>query len=59
VIRAFEISGVFCVVRAMHKFDFWLLINEASNSDEWKGDRLIGIQAFDRLCTFSADAVVS
>jgi hypothetical protein len=55
VFRACEISGVFCVDRAVHKLDFRLIINETSNGDEWKGHRVIGIQAFDRLCTFSSD----
>ena len=53
---ASEISGVFCVDRDVHKFDFRLLTNETyTNGDEWKGHRVIGTEAFDRLYMFSPD----
>ena len=43
---------VFCVVRAMYRFDFRIVINEERNLRH----ALIEIRVLDRICMFSADS---
>jgi hypothetical protein len=46
---------VFCVVRALHKFDFRVVINEKpKNGERWKGcNAVIETLVFDRISIFS------
>jgi hypothetical protein len=48
-------SAVLCVVRAVHKFDFRLVINETSNKRRpmEEGHAVIVSRVFDRICMFS------
>lgn len=54
VIQVFSV--VLCEVRAVHKFDFKLVLKNVTTGEEWKqGHTLIETRIFDRIYAVSAD----
>jgi hypothetical protein len=50
-------SAAFCVVRAVHKFDFRLVINEKrKNGDRYTGHAVTETHVFDKIYMFSPSA---
>jgi hypothetical protein len=49
------LSVLLCVVRAVHRIGFRLVVNETTNCNRWKESHAgIETHVFDRICTFSA-----